>query len=89
MQAQGYTYDEERDCWVVPRPEPDVNRRVYGTYNGNLRIEETKDYDLSSGLISEHSACIASLNSAGLLLTSQDVSQAMQSYFEFDGCSGL
>lgn len=89
MQAQEYTYDAERDCWIVPRPEPDVNRRVYGTYDGKLRIEETRDFDLSSGRISEHSACVASLSAAGPLLTDTDVSEAMQSYFTFDGCSGL
>jgi len=89
MQAQEYTYDKDRDCWVVSRPEPEVSRNVDGTYKGKLKLSETRDCDIQSGLISEHSACVASLNSAGLLLTNQDVSQAMQSYFEFDGCSGL
>jgi hypothetical protein len=89
MEAQQYTYDEERDCWVVPRPEPDVNRQVYGTYEGKLRIEETRDFDLSSGHISEHSACIASLSAAGSLLTNEDLSEAMQKYHELEGYSGL
>jgi len=89
MQAQDYVYDAERNCWVVSRPEPEVSRKVDGTYKGKLKLSETQDYDIRSGLISEHNACVASLNSAGPLLTNQDVSQAMQSYFEFDGCSGL
>jgi len=89
MQAQEYTYDAERDCWVVSQPEPTVKRTVDGTYNGKLKLLETRDYDIRSGHISEHSACVASLNSAGPLLTNQEISQAMQSYFKFDGCSGL
>jgi len=89
MQAQEYTYDEDRDCWVVSQPEPEVSRTVDGTYKGKLKLSETRDYDIRSGHIGEHNACVASLNSAGLLLTNQEISQAMQSYFEFDGCSRL
>jgi len=82
-------YDESRDCYVQAKPEPEISRFVDGTYNGKLKLSETTNYDVRSGLISEHSACVASLNSAGILLTNQEISQAMQSYFAFDGCSGL
>jgi len=89
MQSQTMQYDAERECYVTTKPEPDVNRRVYGTYEGKLRIEETKDYDLSSGHISEHSSCIASLSAAGPLLINEEPNEAMQKYHTLEGCSGL
>ena len=86
---QGMTYDDSRDVWIQEKPEPDVNRRVYGTYDGRLKIEETRDFDLSNGHISEHSATIASLSAAGPFLTNSDITEGMQAYHNLEGVSGL
>lgn len=86
---QGLTYDSNRDCYVTTKPEPEINRRVYGTYDGKLRIEETRDFDLSSGHISEHDVCIASLSAAGPILTEQEITDGMKAYHTLEGVDGL